>query len=411
MAEVTRKIGLSLGADICWPICYEQIMRELDLKIPYDGDTLRFEVERITIEPYNLQQDCNYELVIDRLTHWFHTSREWIKKCILLDDLYVFNDPWALQSMEKQTTYTAMLRLGMPVPDTWMLPPTQYEPSPDLEPTLRQYARIFDLDSIGQRVGYPCFIKPYDGGGWAGVRKIDNAQDLREAYDASGKSVMMLQKAVLPHDCFVRCVGLGPQLRIVNYKPEEPLHDRYGLEQDFLSADDKSILEDMTYTINAFFGWDFNSCEALRQDGEWIPIDFANACPDSQVTSLHYHFPWLIKANVRWSVYCAATRRSKKANLNFQPYFDIAERGLPWRERLRAYGDQARRDFSADDFDEFCERHLAHLDEVADNFFASDAARDAVHKKVVALYPEHEHEKFTEFFWSRIQQARREGNT
>ena len=27
MAKVTRHIGLSLGADICWPICYEEIVR------------------------------------------------------------------------------------------------------------------------------------------------------------------------------------------------------------------------------------------------------------------------------------------------------------------------------------------------------------------------------------------------
>ena len=49
MAEVTRKIGLSLGADICWPFCYEEIVRELDLAIPLDGDRMRFEVERVSI--------------------------------------------------------------------------------------------------------------------------------------------------------------------------------------------------------------------------------------------------------------------------------------------------------------------------------------------------------------------------
>ena len=92
--------------------------------------------------------------------------------------------------------------------------------------------------------------------------------------------------------------------RMVRYDPGAPLHDRYLMDEDFLSAEDEALLEDVTLTINAFFGWDFNSCEALRKEGHWRPIDFANPCPDSQVTSLHYHFPWLVLAKVRWSLFC-----------------------------------------------------------------------------------------------------------
>src|SRR6478752_5209593 len=169
MAEVVRHIGLSLGADICWPLCFEGIMNRLDLRIPHEGDTVRFAVERVTIEPFDLRQPCKYDLVVDRLTHWYHTSREWIKKSILMDDLYVFNNPWAVQSMEKHTSYCAMMRLGMPIPETWMVPPKDYEFKPDLAITLSRYARLFDLDEVGQAVGYPLFAKPYDGGGWAGV--------------------------------------------------------------------------------------------------------------------------------------------------------------------------------------------------------------------------------------------------
>lgn len=403
MGDRTVQIGLSLGADICWPICYENLLSRLNLNLDIDGRRLDVACERVTIEPFSLSQPVKYDLVIDRLTHWYWTSREWIKKAILLNDLYVYNNPWSLQSNEKQTTYAAMMRLGLPIPETWMLPPKAYDPADDLEPTLRKYAKMFSLEEIGDKIGYPFFMKPYHGGGWKGVSKVNNAADLQKAYDESGTEVMNLQAAVLPHDWFVRCVGLGPQMRKVNYDPAAPLHDRYRMEIDFLSADDQSVLEDISMTINAFFGWDFNSCESLRRDGTWHPIDFANACPDSQVTSLHYHFPWLIKANLRWSIFAAVTDRPMRKNLDWQPFYDIADRDLPYRERLRAYAKIAHERFETEKFREFCQTHLGHLDELAYDFFGSDIMRDAIHQKVEALFPPHEVEEFTELFWSRIQ--------
>ncbi|MGI9644305.1 MAG: hypothetical protein ACR2O6_03240, partial [Ilumatobacteraceae bacterium] len=112
MADVRRVIGLSLGADLCWPICFERVLQQLDLAIEHDGDTVRFDVERVTIEPFFLRQPVRYDLVIDRLTHWYGASREWIKKAVVMNGLYVFNNPWSIQSNEKHTSYCAMMRLG-----------------------------------------------------------------------------------------------------------------------------------------------------------------------------------------------------------------------------------------------------------------------------------------------------------
>jgi hypothetical protein len=70
----------------------------------------------------------------------------------------------------------------------------------------------------------------------------------------------------------------------------------------------------------------------------------------------------------------------------------------------------AERHFDATRFEEFCARHLPHLNEVAWEFFGTDAAREAVRVKVQALYPAHEVEQFTELFWSRIQRWREEGS-
>ncbi len=406
MPHIKRTIGLSLGADLCWPICFEEVLKRLELKIPDGGDTVELGVERVTIEPFDLQQPCRYSVVLDRLTHWYNPSREWIKKAVILDDLYVLNNPWTLQSMEKQTTYCAMMRLGFPVPRTWMIPPKAYREHADLEPTLRRYAQIFDLGKVGEGLGYPFFMKPYDGGAWKGVNRIDGEERLRKSYEESGTEVMHLQESIEGYDLFVRCLGVGPQVRVIPYDPEAPLHGRYQVRSGFAGAEELRHLRRMTLTINTFFGWDFNSCEALRRDGVFHPIDFANACPDSQVTSLHYHFPWLINAQIRWSVFCAVTRRKMHQNVDWEPYYEVARRDLSFDEKLAEYGRIAAERLESARFQEFCDRHLAHLDEVSWEFFGSDVARDAVRAKVETLFPEHEHEEFTEHFWGLIQRWR-----
>ena len=408
MAQITRRIGLSLGADTCWPICFEELIKDLDLELAIGGDQVRFSVERVTIEPFNLRQDARYDVVVDRLTHWYHTSREWIKKAIVMNGVYVFNNPWSVQSNEKHTTYCAMMRLGLPIPETWLVPPKSYEEKPDLQTTLTRYAQLFDLGAIGAKVGYPLFMKPYDGGGWVGVSKVDDEQALRDAYDKSGKLVMHLQNGVIPYEHFCRCIGLGAQTRVIRYDPSAPLHKRYLNDKNYLAEDELAVLRDITLTINAFFGWDFNSCEALYKNRDWLPIDFANTCPDSQVTSLHRHFPWLVKAYMRWTLFCAATKRPMRLNLDWQPFFDVAAMDLPYREKIRAYGDVARKHFDSTRFEEFCATHLPHLDEVAWNFFGTERARVAVRKKVEALFPQHEWDHFTEHFWSEVQKWREE---
>ena len=41
-----------------------------------------------------------------------------------------------------------------------------------------KYNKSFDLDAIAEEIGYPLFMKPFDGGGWRGVSQIKNVEDL-----------------------------------------------------------------------------------------------------------------------------------------------------------------------------------------------------------------------------------------
>jgi hypothetical protein len=112
------------------------------------------------------------------------------------------------------------------------------------------------------------------------------------------------------------------------------------------------------------------------------------------------------EAKVRWSVYCAVTKRPFRMNLDWTPYYAVAKKDLPYREKLREYAKISEERLETVRFEEFCQKHLSHLDEVAHEFFGSGAAKEAVRKKTAALFPAHEVEQFTELFWSRIQKWR-----
>lgn len=408
MAVSTRNIGLSLGADICWPLAFEEILDRSRLQVKVGAETVRFAVERMALQPFSLTEKCKYDLVVDRLTHWFPLRREWIKKAVLMDGLYVFNNPWSVQSYEKHSTYCAMMALGMPIPATVMAPQKRYEPKADLEFTLQSYARLFDLAALGREVGYPLFMKPFDGGGWQGVSMVKDEPGLTAAYDGSDRHLMHLQAAVKGYDLFVRAVGIGPQVRLMKYDPDQPLHARYLPDRDFCSAEDQAVMEDTCLLINSYFGWDFNSCEALRKDGVFHPIDFANPCPDSQVNSIHRHWPWYVLSNLRWALFVAATRRPMRQTLDFAPFQAIAKQELPYREKLRQYGKVARQRFDKDRFDEFCAGQLKPLVGATVEWLGGESCRAAIRRKVAHIFPAHEVDEFSERFWQQVQVGREE---
>ena len=405
MPKVTRNIGLSLGADICWPIAFEEILGAAKLELKVGREVVDFACERTSIEPFALRQGCKYDVVVDRLTHWFTLQREWIKKAILMDGLYVYNNPWSVQSYTKHSSYCAMLALGMPVPDTVMLPQKSYESKTDLDYTLQAYAKMFDVGAIGEELGFPSFMKPYDGGGWQGVSKADDVAGLQKAYEESDRYLMHVQKAVDGSDLFVRAIGIGPQVRVMKYDPDKPLHERYTLERDFCSAEDHQVMVDTCLLINTFFGWDFNSVEALRRDGTFYPIDFANPCPDSQINSIHYHWPWYLISNLKWAVFAAATKREMPKNLDFSPYYAIAKKDISYPEKLKEYAAIARKRLQADKFEQFCSKHLGPLVEAAYAWLRSDRLVDAARKKVAHLFPAHEVDEFTELFVSLVRKS------
>jgi len=406
-------IGLLLGTEEDWPRAFEEILRRVG-PVPGTGGTRHvFDCERITIEPFGLRDRPRYHLVIDRLAYWYYHPREWLKKVALMDGVYLLNSPFTFQSMEKHAAYCAMLRLGLKVPDTVLVPYKNPVDNARYAYTAARYNRPFDLDAIAERIGYPLYMKPYDGGAWRGVSRISSPAELHAAYDQSGEMLMHLQKAIDDYDAFARSLSIGAETMVMRFQPDQPMHQRYAVDHGFLPAQAGAEVVTIGRLVNAFFRWELNSCETLVKDGEVYPIDYANACPDLSLTSLHYYFPWAMRALVRWCVFAVATVRRPRLDVAADQYFEIADDpDTCYAEKLEAYRAMAEAYFESESYQDFCATSLAHLDQIVLDWVAGPEFDDLLVQTVRATYPAHEHDRFIAHLrgltglWVRDESAR-----
>ena len=394
----TKKIGLLIGDEEDWPTAFELLTKRLNPQIQYKGSTTSINVERIRIHPFALTDSTDYSLVIDRLAYWHYQPREWLKKAALVNNVYLLNNPFTFQSMEKHSAYCAMIRLGLNIPETWLIPPKAGPDTEKFRVTASKYHDLFDLPQLAGNVGYPLYMKPFDGGGWRGVSQIKNEEDLIRAYDESQQTLMHIQSGLEDYDVFVRSLAIGPQVSSFHYDPGQPQHGRYVIDHNFLDAEKGREAQIVTKVINAFFRWDFNSCESILKNDILWPIDFANACPDIAITSLHYYFPWAIKSLLAWSIYCVVTARPMHITMDIVKYFEIADSNRTYEEKLAAYGELADAHLETDRFAEFRAQHLAHLDQVMWETAQTPEFDAILVQTVRTFFPEHEHDQFIAHF-------------
>ncbi len=389
-------IGLLLATEEDWPAAFTSVLARVG-PVTYRGETHELSTERITIEPFDLRAVPRYSLVIDRLSWWYEVPREWLKKIALMDDVYLLNNPFTFQAMEKHSAYCAMMRLALKVPETWLIPHRVPPDNPRFVPMAERYNLTFDLDEIAERIGYPLFMKPFDGGTWTGVSRISSRDELHRDYEASGERLMHLQAAVDDYDVFTRSLSIGPQTRVMHYDVTQEHHYRYTPDRDFLPPALEHEVATISRLVNAFFRWDFNSCESIVKEGQAHPIDYANASPDLALTSLGYHFPWAIRSLVAWCIFCTVTRRPMPINQRTRDYFAIGDRqDLTYEEKLERYRGLADSHLQAEAFEEFRATALRDLDERMVEYVSSPEFDELLLRIIRAEEPLHMQEELIE---------------
>jgi hypothetical protein len=226
---------------------------------------------------------------------------------------------------------------------------------------------------------------------------------------------MHLQESI-DFDVFSRSLSIGPETMVMRFQPDQPMHLRYQVDHDFLSPGAGSEVVTIGRLVNAFFRWEFNSCETLISGGEVYPIDYANACPDVALTSLHYYFPWAMKALVKWCVFVLVTGRRAKIDLETDRFFEVADApGASYGEKLGVYRELADAYFETERYADFCATSLPQIDGIVLDWVASPDFDHLLVQTVRAGYPAHEHDQFVAHLrgllslWVKDESARLRG--
>jgi biotin carboxylase len=171
-------------------------------------------------------------------------------------------------------------------------------------------------DEIFEYVGFPAFLKPFDGGGWKDVYKVNNRDEFFEAYAKSRDLCMTLQRGVNFKEYF-RCYVVGQEhVHIMQYDPRAPFHERYvknppPIDQKLLDRVRKDAL-----TLCRALGYDLNTVEFAVEDGVPYAIDFMNPAPDADNFSVG-------EENFRWIIDRVADLAVKKALANENQFGEL----------------------------------------------------------------------------------------
>jgi hypothetical protein len=251
--------------------------------------------ESVTIGAVRMDEPSRYRVIVDRISHEIAFYRAYLKNCVLTGT-DVINNPFWWGADDKFFNFALADRLGVAIPPTVLLP--HKEPPPNTtHKSLRNLQYPLDWDAAFAYVGFPAFLKPFDGGGWRDVTKVHSPDEFFAAYDRSRDLCMTLQRAVDFQEYF-RCYVVGQRaVRIMPYDPRAPFHERYLRHPPAYASELLARVERDALTLCRALGYDLNTVEFAVERGVPYAIDFMNPAPDADVHSVGAdNFDWIVTA-------------------------------------------------------------------------------------------------------------------
>ncbi len=305
-----KKIGILFGKERSFPEAFVERVNKKN-------------VEGILAEPVRIDkamqgESSGYAVIFDRISQDVPFYRTWLKNAAVTGTA-VINNPFWWSADDKYFNNCLMTKVDVPVPKTVILPSRDL-PTDTSDESFSNLTFPLDWDSIFKYVGFPAYMKPFEGGGWKHVYKLSSPEEFFLKHSETGQLVMLLQEEIVfteYYRCY--CIG-GKYVRIMSYEPRNPHHLRY--VADFKPSPERlKQMTDIVLRINKYLGYDFNTVELAVRDGIPYAIDFCNPAPDAERTSVgEENFEWVVETAANYAIEKALAHKEGADNLTWGEY-------------------------------------------------------------------------------------------
>ncbi len=287
-----KKIGILHGKERSFPQAFIDRVNSKNV----DGIV----AESVKIDKALQGEPSGYSVIIDRISQDVPFYRTWLKNAALTGTS-VINNPFWWSADDKYFNNCLMTKIGVPVPKTAILPSSEM-PDDTTSESFSNLAYPLDWEGIFKEVGFPAYMKPFAGGGWKSVYRLENMEEFFEKHKETGQLVMLLQEEIQFEEYYrCYCIG-GKYVRIMPYEPRNPHHLRY--QANFSPSSEKlQEMSDIVLKINRYLGYDFNTVELALRNGVPYAIDFCNPAPDADIASVgEDNFGWVVETAANYAI-------------------------------------------------------------------------------------------------------------
>ncbi len=303
-----KKIGILFGMEDTYPQAF------ID-RVNSKGEK-GIIAEAVSIDKVIQNKGGEYAVIIDRISQDVPFYRAFLKNAALTGT-NVINNPFWWSADDKFFNNCLADTLGVPLPNTVILPSNEH-PTDTTSKSFRNLKYPMDWEGIFDYIGFPAYMKPYAGGGWKNVYRLENKQEFWDKHQETGQLVMLLQEEIVFQDYYrVYCLGCK-DVRIMPYEPRNPHHLRYVVENPNTDKKLMATIKDYTLRLCKGLGYDFNTVEFAVRDGIPYAIDFGNPAPDAELTSVGAeNFEWVVETSAKMAISFAKKQKPGQSNLTW----------------------------------------------------------------------------------------------